>query len=84
MTIDSILNPPTKAQILAAYEMTFAVAETIREAGEVPSGTVYAALIGRVDLEGYNGLLRNLKNAGLVEETPAHLLRWVGPLKGAR
>ena len=70
---------PTAAQVKAALAVTMAVAETIREAGEVPSGTVYAALIGRVSLEGYQSMLRNLKNAGLVEETPAHLLKWIGP-----
>ena len=70
---------PTAAQVKAALAVTMAVAETIREAGEVPSGTVYAALIGRVSLEGYQSMLRNLKNAGLVEESPAHLLKWIGP-----
>lgn len=36
MTIDSIMNPrtPTKAQLVAAFQMTMAVAETIREAGD--------------------------------------------------
>ncbi len=82
MDIDSILNPSAvsqqKVDMKAALLVAFAVAETIREAGEVPSGVVYAALVGRVTLAGYESLLRTLKNAGLIEETPAHLLRWIG------
>ena len=69
---------PTKAELLAGLNIIAAVAETIREAGEVPSGTIYAALTGKVTFEGYQGILRNLKGAGLVEEKN-HLLRWVGP-----
>jgi len=56
-----------------------AVAETIRECGEAPSWTVYAALVGRVTLEGYQSILRNLKGAGLITEDASHLLRWIGP-----
>lgn len=55
-----------------------AVAEAVREAGEIPSGTVYAVLAGRVDKQGYDSMIRTLKNADLIEER-AHLLRWIGP-----
>lgn len=86
MTIDSIMHPatPSKAQLLAAYRLTFAVAETIRELGEVPSGHIFANIMHKVDLAGYQHVIDGLKRAGLVEETSAHLLRWVGPLKGAK
>lgn len=70
---------PTSEQLKAAQAVLFAVAETIREAGECPSGTIYAALIGRVSLEGYEKMLRILTNAGLIEISPAHLIRWIGP-----
>jgi hypothetical protein len=69
---------PTKQELLAGLNILAAVAETIREAGEVPSGTIYAALLGKVTMEGYTSLLRTLKGAGLVEEKN-HLLRWIGP-----
>jgi len=36
-------------------------------------------LIGRVDMAGYSKIVAILKGAGLVEETRANLLRWVGP-----
>ena len=55
-----------------------AVAETIREAGECPSGTIYAAIVGRVSLEGYNKILGILTRAGLIIEQ-SHMIRWVGP-----
>lgn len=69
---------PTAAQLKAALAITLAVAEAIREAKEIPSGTLYAMLVGKVDLQGYEAIIRNLKNADLVTEI-AHLLKWVGP-----
>lgn len=71
-------NMPTKEQLQAAVRILHAVAETVREASRVPSGTVYAALCGRVDLQGYQGLIRTLVNAGLIE-VRSHELVWVGP-----
>lgn len=62
----------------AGLAILLAVSETVREAKRVPSGTVYAALIGRVTFEGYQALIRTLKGAGLIEER-AHELIWVGP-----
>ncbi|HEY6340187.1 MAG TPA: hypothetical protein VIY49_01735 [Bryobacteraceae bacterium] len=55
-----------------------AVAEAIRTAGSLPSGELYAILCGRVDLAGYQALIKTLKNAGLVREEN-HLLTWTGP-----
>lgn len=80
MTIDTVLNPsqPSAAQLKAGLVATMAVAETIRELGEVPSGTLYAQLCGRMSLSTYDKLIGILKNAGLVSES-AHLLKWIGP-----
>jgi hypothetical protein len=64
--------------------MLHAVAETIRECGECPSGTVYAALVGRVNLEGYNKILSILTGAGLIAVDESHLIRWVGPTLAGR
>lgn len=83
-----LMNAPTKEQVSQALRITLAVTEAIREAGRdgIPSGTLYATLAGRVDLVGYEKMLGLIKGAGLVEETPGHLLRWIGPViaKGAR
>jgi|ERR1035438_2455811 hypothetical protein len=70
---------PTKAQIIAALGITFVVSEAIREAREIPSGTLYAMLVGKVDYEGYQKMLGILKRAGLIEVMPSHLIRWTGP-----
>lgn len=73
---------PNTAQINAALAVTMAVAETIREAGSTPAGPLYAALMGRVSLAGFESMIRNLKNAGLVREQN-HMLTWTGPKVGA-
>lgn len=81
MTIDQVMGTakmPTKAELKAALAVTMAVAETIREAKEVPSGHLYAMLVGRVDLQGFQAMIRTLKNAGLVAEQN-DMLTWVGP-----
>lgn len=79
MNTAQLLDPkPTATQVKAALAMTLAVAEAIREAGEIPSGTLYAMLVSKVDMQGYQSMIRNLNNAGLVEEK-AHLLKWIGP-----
>ena len=62
-----------------AVNVTLAVSESIRELGEVPSGTLYAALIGKVNYAGYEAILQTLTNAGLIQVMPSHMIRWVGP-----
>ena len=69
----------TRRQLEAAIQALKALAEIIRHAGEVPSGELYARLMGRVTLDDYTRLVETLKRAGLVTETPGHLLRWTGP-----
>jgi len=75
---------PTTEQLKAGTQVIFAVAETIREAGEVLSGTIYAALVGRVTFEGYQKILSILTNAGLISVDRLHLIRWTGPNLGVR
>ena len=69
---------PTSAQIKAGQAMVMVVAETVRECRECPSGTIYAGLMGRVSLAGYEKILTILKNAGLIEVGPCHLIKWIG------
>jgi hypothetical protein len=70
---------PTTQELQAGLTMLHSVAETIREAGELPSGTIYATLTGRVTLEGYEKMLCILRGAGLIAVDDSHLVRWVGP-----
>lgn len=68
----------SKESVRSAIDMIAALAETIRELGEVPSGVLYANVMGRMTLESYEGCLRVLKGARLVAER-ANVLRWIGP-----
>jgi hypothetical protein len=56
-----------------------ALADAIRELGSVPSGHLYASIMGSVSLENYTAVLDILKRAGLVSEDGSNMLRWIGP-----
>ena len=67
-----------------ALLILMAVSDTVREMGEVPSGHIYAALTGKVDFQGFQGVIRTLKGAGLIKQN-GDLLVWTGPtLEGAK
>ena len=68
-----------RQQISAALQIVHAVGEAIQELGSVPSGTLYAGLMGQIRLDRYEQIIGLLKTAGLVEESPDHMLTWVGP-----
>ena len=70
---------PTPQELKAGTAMIMAVAETVRECREVPSGTIYAGLMGRVSLEGYQKIVGILTNAGLIAVDRSRLVRWTGP-----
>lgn len=71
-------NTITNDQVKAALEIVKAVAEAIRELGSVPSGHLYAQLMGHMSLERYNKVIDTLVRTGLVRKEPSHLLVWVG------
>ena len=70
---------PSKEQIAAVLMAIKALADVIREKGEVPSGELYANVMGHVSLETYNSMVDRLVGTGLVKRTNSHLLIWVGP-----
>jgi hypothetical protein len=70
----------TNEEITAGIQILVAVAEAIREKGEVPSGELYAVLSGHLTLALYTKVIERLKGAGLVSERN-HLLTWIGPQK---
>lgn len=74
----------TNQQAKAGLALIQAIAETIRECGSAPSGVLYAGLMGKVSLEGYNKIIGILKGAGLVREDESHLLHWIGGKESAR
>lgn len=81
MNIDDILHPPaqpTAQELRAALDVIITIAETIRTLRSVPSGELYARVMGVLSLDSYNRAIDNLKRAGLVAES-AHVLTWIGP-----
>lgn len=72
-------GPITQAQVDAALAVMKAVADAIRDLGEVPSGELYARVMQHMDLRTYDRIIDRLIGAGLVQRTGSHLLRWVGP-----
>lgn len=83
LSIDDFLIPtatpkPTKEQVQAAVQMIMAMGNVIKEFGSVPSGHLYARLMGKLSLGEYEKIIGTLKNAGLVREVN-YLLIWTGP-----
>lgn len=69
------MNATDRARV-ASLSIVQAVAEAIRELGSVPSGHLYAQLMGKLTLDQYTQIIDVLKGAGLVTES-GHLLTWV-------
>ena len=67
------------SEALAVARVAHAIAESIRELGEIPSGHLYARLMGMMDLSQYEQIIGLLIDARLVERDRFHLLRWIGP-----
>lgn len=65
-------------QLRAAISMTHALAEAIRTAREIPTGTLYAAAMNACSLSQLDALLDILKKAGLIT-VQGHVARWIGP-----
>ena len=68
----------TTQRVEAGLQVVRAMAEAIRDLGSVPSGHLYARLMGRMDLQSYEGLIGILVRSGLVTQDASHVLHWVG------
>lgn len=69
----------TTTQLKAAAAVLISVTEAIREAGELPSGHLYATLMSLgYDMEAFQKIVTMIVNTGLVEKR-GDLLRWIGP-----
>lgn len=71
------LNQISKEDIRAAVEIASAVAQVIQSAGEIPSGELYAHLMGTMDIETYERLIQSMINTGLIRRERSHLLVWI-------
>lgn len=65
----------TKATLNAILALT----EAIRALGEVPSGHLYANVMGHMSLDVYNSYIDAIVRTGLVTRSN-HLLTWAGPV----
>ena len=65
----------TPDQIKASLGVLKAIADTIKELKEVPSGELYAGVMGSLSLEEYNTVIGILKQAGVITESN-YLLKW--------
>jgi hypothetical protein len=72
-------HTPTATERRAGLKILLAVAETIREAGSVPGGHLYAGLVDRMSLQGFEAMIQILVNGNLVRRDASHLLTWIGP-----
>lgn len=68
----------TPEQKRAAITLMISVLDVIRTAGRIPSGHLYAQVMGHMDLRTYELIIERLKGTRLVEEKN-HELIWVGP-----
>ena len=68
-----------RAQAHAAVGIVAAVGAAIKELGSVPSGHLYARLMGQMSLETYETIISNIVANGLIRRDSNHLLVWTGP-----
>jgi len=74
----TMTKPIAPADIKAALGVLQAVAEAIREVGEVPSGHLYANLMGILTLGQFERVIENPEGSRAgpgVQRPPAHLAR---------
>jgi hypothetical protein len=67
----------------AAILMIQAIADCLRDLGEVPSGVFYARLMAmpgmsNISVTQYQGLIGSLEEAKVIE-VKNHVIRWIGP-----
>jgi hypothetical protein len=65
----------TQAEVGAALNTLKVVADTIKELGSVPSGHLYARLMGVMDLATYEKIIALLVKSTIITEQN-HLLTW--------
>jgi hypothetical protein len=75
-------NVTPEQKLNAVLNIIAAVAEAIQALKEVPSGHLYAHLMGQMSLDTYQEIIVILKGRKLVHEEPSHLLKWIGPAAG--
>jgi len=67
-----------KDQIQNAILLCKEIGYAIHQVKEIPSGHLYAAVMGHLTLETYNACLATLEKTGLIKVEGSHLIRWTG------
>lgn len=69
---------PTREQIEAAIGLIVEIGRVIQAKKIIPSGELYALVMGTLSIYEYNTAIAKLKQAGVVRER-GFLLEWTGP-----
>ncbi len=72
------MTKPTTEQINAYMAIVEALSEAIEGLGEVPSGHLYAVVMGKINLDTYERIIDLLVSVGCVTRKPGHVLKWTG------
>jgi hypothetical protein len=62
----------------AAVEIMKAVAGAIKDLGTIPSGHLYAQLMGKMSFDSYEKMLGALQRMGIISVDGNHLVTYVG------
>ena len=69
----------SKEQVKAAFSIVAAVSTMLHEIKRIPNGHLYAAMMEKgCSLETYEGIIRTIKNAGLIKIENDEII-WIGP-----
>ncbi len=72
-------GPEARAQLKAELEILIAIANAIRELGQVPEGKLYTIVCSKLSLERFEKAIDHLVAAGVVSRGAGYLLHWIGP-----
>jgi hypothetical protein len=72
------MTTATQAEVKSALNVIRAVADTIREVKSVPSGHLYAGLMGVMSLSQFEQVVGILTRGGMISNS-GHVLTWIGP-----
>lgn len=75
---------PIPKELKRAVEIITVLGDAIQTVRSIPSGLLYASVLGKISSVEYKGALGVLIRAGLVSEK-GHMLTWIGPIaEGAK
>lgn len=67
----------TADTLRAGTAVIMAIADSIRELGDIPSGVLYSAVSGHLSIREFQSVIGLLERAGLVR-LDLHVVRWIG------